>query len=198
MLIEFADPRSAETAVGPRLALRGGHQMGQVGFDVGFDAGAGAFKMAQAFHLIGDELIVGRVLQGQEAFQEGDNRSGPCVPVGTSARVRTKAGLVAQEDGAQLVEPGAAHSEVARGGERVEASGVEVAEHPTDKISWKTMNELFLFTPLTCSARRARHQLSRCILGACPQTPGVFRIAAKGMIAPELRPRAGIMPTRDL
>ena len=77
VLIELADPRPAEPTVSPRLALRGRHQMRQVGFDVGLDAGSGALEAAEAFHFIRHELIVGRVLQGQKAFQEGFDHGGP-------------------------------------------------------------------------------------------------------------------------
>ena len=44
--------------------------MGEVGFDVGFDGGAGAREVAQPVHFVGDELIVGRALHGQEALEE--------------------------------------------------------------------------------------------------------------------------------
>lgn len=104
MLIEFANPRPAEPPVGARLALRGGHQMGVVRFDVGLDAGAGALEAAEAFHFVGDELIVGRVLQGQEAFEEGARFGGPCTTTGSAAWFGAIAGLVAQEGVAQLVE----------------------------------------------------------------------------------------------
>ena len=69
VLPEFADVGAAETPVGPGLARAGGHQMSEVRFDIGFDVGAGALETAEPLHFIGHELIVGRVLQGQEGFR---------------------------------------------------------------------------------------------------------------------------------
>ena len=78
VLIELANSRPPETSVSPRLALRTWNKMGKVVFDVGFDARAGALKAAEPFQLIGYELIVRRVLQGQEPFEEGANIARPC------------------------------------------------------------------------------------------------------------------------
>jgi len=97
VLIELADPRPAEPTVGPRLALRGWHQMRQVGFDICFNAGAGASETAEAFQFVGHKLIVGRVLQGQKAFQEGVNPGGPWATMSAAAWLGTIARLVAQE-----------------------------------------------------------------------------------------------------
>lgn len=68
MLIEFADPGPPETAVSPGLAGPGGHQMRQVDFDIGLNVGSGSLEMAEAFHFIGNELIIWWVLKRQKPF----------------------------------------------------------------------------------------------------------------------------------
>ena len=97
VLIELADPCPAEPTVSPRLALRGWYQMRQVGFDIGLDAGSSALEAAEAFHFIRHELIVGRALQGQKAFQEGFDPGGPWATMCAAAWLGTIARLVAQE-----------------------------------------------------------------------------------------------------
>ena len=150
VLIELADPRPAEPKVSPRLALRGWHQMGQVRFDVGLDTGSGALEAAESAHFIRHELIVGRVLQGQKAFQEGFDHGGPWATMGSTAWLGTTAGLVAQERCAQLEEPRAAYPKVAGGSDGIKVPGIEVAEDTPDEFGWQTMGKLLLFTPLTC------------------------------------------------
>ena len=115
---------------------------------MGFNCRAGTLEPAEAFQFIGDELVVGRVLQWQESFEECVHLGGPCATTGSAAWFRLVATLVAQEGVAQLVEPRAAHSEMAGGGSRIKASDVEVAKDPTDEFNGKAMDELFLFTPL--------------------------------------------------
>ena len=93
-------------------------------------------------------MIVGRVLQRQEAFEECVHLGGSRATTGSAAWLGFVAALVAEEGVAQLVEPCAAHSEMAGGGGRIKAAEVEVAKNPTDKFNGKAMDELFLFTPL--------------------------------------------------
>ena len=51
----------------------------------------GTLEVAQAFHLVGDELILRWTLQGQESCEESDDLGRPCLtPVATAGR-----GLVA-------------------------------------------------------------------------------------------------------
>jgi hypothetical protein len=151
--------------------------MRQVGFDVGLDAGSSALEAAEAFHFIRHELIVGRILQGQKAFQEGVNPRGPWATMSATAWLGTIAGLVAQERCAQLVEPRAAYPKVAGCSDGIEAPGIEVDEDTTDELGWKPMNQLFLFTPLTClGSLVSRQSFRRHPWRLCLQTSRVFRI----------------------
>ena len=182
VLIEFADPRPAEPTVSPQLALRGWHQIRQVGFDVGLDTGSGALEATESFHFIRHELIVGRFLQGQKDFQEGFDHGGPWATMGTAAWLGTIAGLVAQERCAQLVEPRAAYPKVAGGSDGIEVPGIEVAEDTTDEFGWQTMGKLLLFTPLTCLASLVPRQSFRAAsLEALPPNLRSFPHVAKGL-----------------
>lgn len=68
VLPEFADMGAAETPVGAGLAHGLRDEVGEVGFDVCLDCRAGTHEAVQAFDFIGDELEIGRVLQGQETL----------------------------------------------------------------------------------------------------------------------------------
>jgi hypothetical protein len=100
--------------------------MCEVRFDISFDVGACALETAEPLHFIGHELIVGWVLQGQEAFEEGVNVRRPRAAMVSAAGFGTIAGLVAQERRAQLVEPRTAYSKVVCGCMGVEVSSIEV------------------------------------------------------------------------
>jgi hypothetical protein len=143
-------------------------------------------------------LIVGRVLQGQKAFQEGVNPRGPWATMSTTAWLGTIAGLVAQERCAQLVEPRAAYPKVAGCSDGIEAPGIKVDEDTTDELGWQPMNQLFLFTPLTClGSLVSRQSFLRHPWRLCLQTSGVFRMWPRGLMAVGFGPRASIAPTRD-
>jgi hypothetical protein len=47
---------------------------------------------------------------------------------------------------------------VAGGSYGIKAPGIEVAEDTTDEFGWQTMNQLLLFTPLTCLGSLASRQ----------------------------------------
>ena len=54
VLPEFADVSAAETPIGALLGRRGGNQVGEVGFDVGFESCAGSLEVAQPLHFVSD------------------------------------------------------------------------------------------------------------------------------------------------
>jgi hypothetical protein len=115
-----------------------------------------------------------------------------------AAWLGTKARPVAQERCAQLVEPCAAHPKVAGGSYSIEAPGIEAAEDTTDEFGWQTMNQLLLFTPLTCLGSLVSRQPFRLRpWRLCLQTSGVFRMRPRGLMVAGFGPRAGIATTRD-
>jgi hypothetical protein len=84
----------------------------------------------------------------------------------------TIAGLVAQESRTQLVEPCAAYSKMVCGGVGVEVSSIEVTQNTTDEFGRQTMNQLFLFTPLTYLWLTDLRQHSRpYLVGSAPKPP---------------------------
>jgi hypothetical protein len=86
---------------------------------------------------------------------------------------------------------------VAGGSYGIEAPGIEVADDTTDEFGWQTMNQLFLFTPLTClGSLVARQSFRRRPWRLCLQTSGVFRMRPRGLTAAGFGARAGIEPTR--
>ena len=105
VLPEFADVSAAETSVGALLGPRRGNQMGEVGFDIGFDGGAGSLEVAQPFHFVGDELIVGRALHGQKALEKINDLGRPKLTPITSASLGLIAWLVFEVVSSQLIEP---------------------------------------------------------------------------------------------
>jgi hypothetical protein len=105
-----------------------------VRFDISLNAGAGAFETAETFHFVGNELIVWRVLQGQEPFKEDADIGGPRTTMDSAAWFGTIADFIAQESRAQLVEPRTAHSKMVSCGYRIKVSRVEVAEDTTDEF----------------------------------------------------------------
>ena len=82
VLEEFAEAGAAESAVGAWFFRGRGDEAGQVDFDVGFDAGAGAFETVEAQEFVGDELEVAGGLERDEFAQEGVGGLGPGAAAG--------------------------------------------------------------------------------------------------------------------
>ena len=70
VLPEFADVGTTEAPIDTGLARRSGYEVRIAGLDVCLYRGTGANQSAEALEFVGDELIVGRVLQRQEIFQK--------------------------------------------------------------------------------------------------------------------------------
>ena len=66
VLPEFAGIGTAEAAIGARLSRRGGDELGEVSFGVGFNGGTGAGKVEKPEQFVADELVIGRSLNRQE------------------------------------------------------------------------------------------------------------------------------------
>ncbi len=133
VLPELSDVLAAEASVNPGLAGRRGHQMRVVRFDVGLDRGARPAKSAEAFEFIGDELVVGRILKGKELLEQASRLGRPVLGPVSPAGLRSVVGAFPQEDSAQFVEPGAAHSQMRSCRGRVEGSCVEVCKRASDE-----------------------------------------------------------------
>jgi len=111
VLEEFAEAGAAESAVGAWFFRGRGDEAGQVDFDVGFDAGAGAFEAVEAQEFVGDELEVAGGLERDEFPQEGDGGLRPGAALVAAAGVDVECLAVSEPAGAKLVEAGFAYME---------------------------------------------------------------------------------------
>ena len=179
MLPEFSDVGAAKAAVGALFGLSFGDEMGEVFFDVGFDCGACAFEVAESLEFIGDELVVGRVLQGQKAVEEIHGVGGPEISPITSAGFGLVGCFVFQVVGAKLIEPGTADSKTTCRSGGIKFSEVECLEDLEDECGREAVDQLFVFTMSTVAFSCACGNQVNWVL--CPQTPGVFRIRPIGL-----------------
>ena len=70
-------------------------------------------------------------------------------------------------------------------------------ENGADEFGGQAMNELFLFTPITCLGSLAPRQLFRPLLGgSAPKPPEFFCIRPMGLMAVGFGPRESIAPAR--
>ena len=180
VLPEFADVSTAETPVGALLGRRRWNQVGEVGFDVGFDGGAGSLEVAQSVHFVGDELIIGRALQGQEALEEINNFGRPILTPITSASLGLIAGLVFEVVRSKLIEPCTTHSQASGSTGSIQGGGVEILEYTADEVGRQAMNELFLCT--WGSIGRFANLLQPPNMGALPPNPRSLTHWANGHV----------------
>jgi len=169
MLPKFADVGAAKTPIGASFWRRCRNEVGEIGFDVRLDGRPGTLEVAQTLHLVGDELIVGRALHGQEALEEIDDCGWPVFTPGASAGLGLIARLVFEVVRAQLIEPGATHAQASGCAGNVQCAGVEILEDTANKGGWQAMSELFLCT----SGSMGRFAVTRqpLNLGALPPNP---------------------------
>jgi len=128
VLPELADVRPTESPIDAGFTNHRGHEVCIVGLDVCFHRGASANQTTEALEFVGDQLIVGRVLEWQKIFQK---RFGFCWPLSvsvTTAGGRFKVITPLEEVGSKLVESGTAHPEMGGCGGGVECSRVKVIE----------------------------------------------------------------------
>lgn len=119
VLPEFSDVSAAEAPVWLRFSRACGYQVGKVRFDIGLDAGAGTLELAEPIEFIRHELIVGRILQGQEGFEEVVNMRWPLSPMISTASSGLVGLPVSQVVGSELIESTFANAEVSGRGCRI-------------------------------------------------------------------------------
>ena len=140
VLPKFADVGTTEAPIDTRLARRRGHEVRIAGLDVCLYRRTGANQAAEALEFVGDELIVGRVLQRQEILQK---RFGFWRPFSSSIPAtggRLEALVPLQEVGSELVEPGTANPEMRGCSGRVKRTCVEVVEDAPDESDGLAVN----------------------------------------------------------
>jgi len=184
VLEEFAETGAAEAAIGARFFPGRGNEVGQVGFDVGFDAGAGAFEAVEAQEFVGDELEVAGGLERDEFAQEGGGGLGLGSALVAAAGVEEECLAVLEPAGAKLVEAGFADMEELAGLRRIDVAGVEGVEGVLDEVEGMTVEELALFIRAIHSicGRRGTLIFARNLAWALPQPPlrsGLLRSHAR-------------------
>ena len=134
--------------------------MGVVGLDVGLHRGTSPDHAAEPLQLVGDELVVWRILQRKELLEEAMHFGWPVLAPVAAAGLWHVAVALAEPSGPQLVEPGAAHSQMRGGGGGVERARVEVDEDAADKFEGMAVDQLLVFIAGTLPARRIRSNTS--------------------------------------
>ena len=184
VLEEFAETGAAEAAVGARFFPDRRDEVGQVGFDVGFDAGSGAFEAVEAQEFVGDELEVAWGLERDEFAQEGDGGLGPGGALVAAAGVEMECLTVLEPAGSKLVEAGFADMEELAGLCRVDVADIEGVEGLLDEVKGMAVEELALFISAIHSicGRRGTPIFARFLAGSLPRPAlrsGLLRDPAK-------------------
>jgi len=130
--------------------------MGGAGLDVGLHRGARPDQTAEPLQLVGDELVVGRILQRQELQEEAMSLGWPVLAPVAAAGLRGEADALAEQSSPQFVEPGAAHPQMRGGSGGVERARVEVDEDAADKFEGMAVNQLLVFRAGTLPVQRIR------------------------------------------
>ena len=73
VLEEFPESSTTKAAVGAWFFGLGGNKAGEMSFDVGFDAGSGAFEAMETEEFVGNELKIAGGLERNEFAQEGND-----------------------------------------------------------------------------------------------------------------------------
>lgn len=106
VLIKLSDACAAEAAVGAILSRDGRDEVREVSFDVNLDAGSRPLEVAEALELVCHELVVGRVLQGQEILKECPDFFRPNAPMSAATGFGLVGLLAAQVVAPQFIEAG--------------------------------------------------------------------------------------------
>ena len=128
VLPEFAYLGALPATAGFGERRRRVDQQGEVRAGVGRDGFAGALEGEASRQFIGDELVIGRSLEGQEGLEELLHVVGPVGAMVAAGELEAEGGRVLQPGGAQAEEMGAADVEQLRGGVGVEVALVEGVE----------------------------------------------------------------------
>ena len=94
-----------------------------------------AFERKADLQFVGDELEIGRVLQGHKILEELANGRRPIRPVISTGESGAKEGTVFEPEGSELVRMSAADLELLGGFEGVHLALVEPAENLQQKRS---------------------------------------------------------------
>jgi hypothetical protein len=161
MLKKFTNARPAEAPVGPLFAQRSCHEMGEEGFDMSLDAGTSPLETIEPLQFICHQLVIGRILQGQKAFQESADLRRPVGRMVAATGLWLVGLPVAQVVATEFIEPGFTDAQMSCGSGCVQFPMVEIGEDADDKNGRQAVNELFLFKAGISSRASARCDLER-------------------------------------
>jgi len=126
MLPEIADLGAAETPVGARFSFRSGNEMREMSFDESFNTGTSAGEATEAQQFVADELVIGRILERQKAFQKSKNLRRPGAEMVPATGAGLEAMSPAQPRTAELVETGFADPQGMGSLVGIQVTGVEI------------------------------------------------------------------------
>ena len=158
MLPEFAQAVPFPAAAGLGDGRGRTDQKREVSAGVSGDRFAVADESKAGGQFGGDELIVGRPLEGQEGLQELLDLGGPGGAMVATGEVEGEGGGLLQPGGAQAKEVRPTDAQELGGGVRVQVAAVESVERLVKELEGETFGELmFCKRPLICGvARRAK------------------------------------------
>lgn len=145
VLEEFPESSTTKAAVGAWFFGLGGNKAGEMSFDVGFDAGSGAFEAMETEEFVGNELKIAGGLERNEFAQEGNDGIRPRCAVVTTTGVDLKSRAVFEPTGSKLVEAGFSYMEKTAGFVSGNASGIEFKESLLNEMEWESVGELAFF-----------------------------------------------------
>ena len=146
MLPEFVDAGAFPAAAGLGVSRRRPGEVGKMSADKGGDGLAVAFETKADIQFIGDELEVGRSLEGDELIEEAGNRLWPHRTMITAGRLGVELGAFAQPPGAETVEVGATYTQLLRGIRGIDASVVKLLEDALHEGTGEAFGQLLFFT----------------------------------------------------
>src|ERR1043165_1838760 len=145
VLPEFAQAGAFPATARLGLALGQGDQRREVGAGISGNGSAVAVEGETSGQFIGHELVVGRPLQRQEAFQKQIHVGGPVRPGRAAGELGSEGGGLTQPAGAQPIEVSTADVEFLGRGGGVELARVEGFKGLVEEQGGKAVGDLMFF-----------------------------------------------------
>lgn len=153
MLPEFADFGSAEASIDAILWWWFGNEVSEMGFNVGLDSETGAGESAETLKFVGNELIIGRVLYGQEASEEGVDFVWPETVAVPSAGPGAVGVATGQPGSPHAIELRSAYTQLRGRSRGVQESRVKFIKSLEDELAGKPVNDLLIFKSTDSTAQ---------------------------------------------
>ena len=142
VLPEFIDAGTFPAAAGFGTRFRLAEEIRKMGSGEGGHRLAMALETEAGFQLVGHELEVGRLLERDELFEEGDGLRRPVGPMIAAGECGDEGGVFLEETSAQPVKMGATDLEVVGGLPGIHRSRIELTEDVLEKQVGEAFGEL--------------------------------------------------------